>query len=62
MDRNAEEASGGRQGSVVILSGRSREIIRLVEELQRKRQPPEQDRLWDGGGKGPGTPSQERHT
>jgi hypothetical protein len=37
MDRKAEEAPEGRK-IVIILSDRSREIIRLFEELQRKRQ------------------------
>jgi hypothetical protein len=37
MDREAEEVSEGRK-IVIILSDRSREIIRLFEELQRKRQ------------------------
>jgi hypothetical protein len=37
MDREAEETTEGRR-FVIILSDRSREIIRLFEELQRKRQ------------------------
>ena len=37
MDLEAEEAPRGRE-IVIILSDRSREIIRLFEELQRKRQ------------------------
>jgi hypothetical protein len=44
MDRKAEEASEGRRKTVVILSERSREIIRLFEWRQRKRQQVEQDR------------------
>jgi hypothetical protein len=37
MDRKAEEASEVQHKSAVILSDRSREIIRLFEELERKR-------------------------
>jgi hypothetical protein len=37
MDRKAEEASEVQRKSAVILSDRSREIIRLFEELERKR-------------------------
>jgi hypothetical protein len=37
VDREAEETSEGRK-IVIILSDRSREIIQLFEELQRKRQ------------------------
>jgi len=37
MDREAAEAPEGRK-IVIILSDRSREIIRLFEELQRKHQ------------------------
>jgi hypothetical protein len=37
MDREAESAPKGHK-FVIILSDRSREIIRLFEELQRKRQ------------------------
>ena len=37
MDRKAEEASEDQRKSAVILSDRSREIIRLFEELERKR-------------------------
>jgi hypothetical protein len=37
MDRKAEEASEVQRKRVVILSDRSREIIRLFEELERKR-------------------------
>jgi hypothetical protein len=37
MDRKAEEASEVQRKSVVILSDRSREIIRLFEERERKR-------------------------
>jgi hypothetical protein len=48
MGRQVEQASRGQQASqgqrktVVILSDRSREIIRLFEERQRKRQQAEQ--------------------
>ena len=38
MNRKAEEASEGQRKTVVILSDRSREIIRLFEERQRVRQ------------------------
>jgi hypothetical protein len=37
MDRKAEEASEVQRKRVVILSDRSREIIRLFEERERKR-------------------------
>ena len=37
MDRKAEEASEVLHKSAVILSDRSREIIRLFEERERKR-------------------------
>jgi hypothetical protein len=37
MDRQAEQASEVQRKSDVILSERSREIIRLFEELERKR-------------------------
>ena len=37
MDRKAEEASEVQRNSAVILSDRSLEIIRLFEELERKR-------------------------
>jgi len=37
MDRKAEEASEVQRKSAVILSDRSREIIRLFEERERKR-------------------------
>ena len=37
MDREAEQTTEGRK-IVILLSDRSREIIRLFEELQRKRQ------------------------
>jgi hypothetical protein len=37
MDRKADEASEGQRKTAVILSDRSREIIRLFEEMQRKR-------------------------
>ncbi len=37
MDRKAEEASEVPRKSAVILSDRSREIIRLFEERERKR-------------------------
>ena len=37
MDRKAEEASEVQRKTVVILSDRSREIIRLFEERERKR-------------------------
>jgi transposase len=37
MDRKVEEASKGQRKTVVILSDRSREIIRLFEERQQKR-------------------------
>ena len=43
MDRRAEEATEGQRKTVVILSDRSREIIRLFEERQRQRQQVEQD-------------------
>jgi hypothetical protein len=43
MDRKAEEATEGQRKTVVILSDRSREIIRLFEERQHKRQQAEQD-------------------
>jgi hypothetical protein len=43
MDRKAEEATEGQRKTVVILSDRSREIIRLFEERQRKRQQVEQE-------------------
>jgi len=43
MDRKAEEATEGQRKTVVILSDRSREIIRLFEERQRQRQQVEQD-------------------
>jgi len=43
MDRKAEEAFEGQRKTIVILSERSREIIRLFEERQRKRQQVEQD-------------------
>jgi len=42
-DRSAEQPERERK-SVVILSDRSREIIRLFEELHRKRQQLEQQR------------------
>jgi hypothetical protein len=42
-DRSAEKPERQRK-SVVILSDRSREIIRLFEELHRKRQQLEQQR------------------
>jgi hypothetical protein len=35
MDRKAEQASEVQRKSAVILSDRSREIIRLFEELER---------------------------
>jgi hypothetical protein len=38
MDRETEEARDGQRKTVVILSNRSREIIRLFEERWRKRQ------------------------
>jgi hypothetical protein len=38
MNGKAEEASEGQRKTVVILSDRSREIIRLFEERQGKRQ------------------------
>ena len=38
MDRKAEEAPQGQRKIVIILSDRSREIIRLFEERQRKRE------------------------
>jgi hypothetical protein len=45
MDRKAEEAEAQRKRkTVVILSDRSREIIRLFEERQRKRQQVNQGR------------------
>ena len=37
MDRKAEQASEVQRKSAVILSDRSREIIRLFEERERKR-------------------------
>ncbi len=45
MYGKAGEAFQGKRQSVVILSDRSREIIRLFEELQlqRQRQPAEQN-------------------
>ena len=43
MDSKTEEASEAQRKTVVILSDRSREIIRLFEERQRKRQQAEQD-------------------
>jgi len=43
MDGKAEEATEGQRKTVVILSDRSREIIRLFEERQRQRQQVEQD-------------------
>jgi len=43
MDRKAEEASEVQRKSVVILSDRSREIIRLFEERERKRHQAEQN-------------------
>jgi hypothetical protein len=42
-DRSAEQPERERK-SVVILSDRSREIIRLFEELHRKRQQVDQQR------------------
>lgn len=60
MNGNAEEASERQHRSIVILSDRSREIIRLFEELQRKRQQAGQGRHWDGGGNWPGMHSHER--
>jgi hypothetical protein len=44
MDRKAEEARAGERKIVIILSDRSREIIRLFEERQRKRQQADQNR------------------
>jgi hypothetical protein len=38
MDRKAEEAPQGQRKIVIILPDRSREIIRLFEERQRKRE------------------------
>ncbi len=38
MDQKAEEACEVQRKTVVILSDRAREIIRLFEERQRKRQ------------------------
>jgi hypothetical protein len=43
MDRKAEEASEVPRKSAVILSDRSREIIRLFEERERKRHQAEQN-------------------
>jgi hypothetical protein len=37
MDRKVEEASEVQRKSAVILSDRSREIVRLFEERERKR-------------------------
>jgi hypothetical protein len=54
MDRKAEEATEGRRKSVVILSDRSREIVRLFEELQRKRQLDEEDRFSHSFSQRPG--------
>ncbi|TMJ89264.1 MAG: hypothetical protein E6G79_01165 [Alphaproteobacteria bacterium] len=45
-DRSAEQPERERK-SVVILSDRSREIIRLFEELHRKRQQVDQQRKPD---------------
>src|SRR5918995_406415 len=42
MDRKADDVSEGQRKTVVILSDRSREIIRLFEERQRKRQEAQQ--------------------
>src|SRR4051794_4902756 len=42
MARTVGAESGDQRQTVVILSDRSREIIRLFEELQRKRQQAEQ--------------------
>lgn len=53
MDRKAEEAPQGQREIVIILSDRSREIIRLFEERQQKRQ-----QAGNGSpGKGPGRSS-----
>jgi hypothetical protein len=38
MDQKTEEACESQRKTVVILSDRAREIIRLFEERQRKRQ------------------------
>ena len=43
MDRKPEEASEVQRKSIVILSDRSREIIRLFEERERKRHAAEQN-------------------
>ena len=37
MDRKAEQTSEGQRKTVVILSDRSREIIRLFEERRQQR-------------------------
>ena len=53
MDRKAEEAPQVQRRIVIILSDRSREIIRLFEERQQKRQ-----QAGNGSpGKGPGRSS-----
>jgi hypothetical protein len=50
MDRKAEETPQGQRKIVIILSDRSREIIRLFEERRQKRQ-----QAGNGSpGKGPG--------
>jgi hypothetical protein len=38
MDSNFDQPSHDRRKIIIALSNRSREIIRLFEELQRKRQ------------------------
>ena len=43
MEQKAEEASGVQRKLVIILSDRSREIIRLFEERERKRHQAEQN-------------------
>ena len=51
MDRKAEEAPQGQRKIVIILSDRSREIIRLFEERQRKRQQPGNGSPGNGPGR-----------
>jgi hypothetical protein len=60
MDRKVEQASQGQRKTVVILSDRSREIIRLFEERQRKRQQAEPTRQPPSVSQLPDAPRQSR--
>jgi hypothetical protein len=56
MDQIAEEACEGQRKTVVIISDRAREIIRLFEDRQRKRQSEDGRRAEFQMTKSPGGP------